>query len=69
MRLSIFTVNSVQQYRHFALLDTQGRCIAFKSCKGIPQNGEWVQVNEVNLACLNRALPARALARSNTLPL
>ncbi|AHC35789.1 hypothetical protein A7317_12835 [Pseudomonas fluorescens] len=66
MRLSIFRVNSVQQYRHFALLDTQGRCIAFKSCEGTPQNGEWVQVNEVNLAWLYKALPAHALARSNT---
>ncbi|AHG41231.1 hypothetical protein N018_13860 [Pseudomonas syringae CC1557] len=63
MRLSIFTVN---RYRHFALLDTQGRCIAFKSCEGIPENGEWVQVNEVNLAWLNRALPVLALAKSNT---
>lgn len=66
MRLSMLRVN---RYRHFALLDAQGRCIAFKSCEGIPENGEWAQVNEVNLAWLNRALPARALAKSNTRPL
>ena len=63
MRLCIFRVN---RYRHFALLDTHGRCIAFKSCEGIPENGKWVQVNEVNLAWLNRALPARVLAMPNT---
>ncbi|MGE7813209.1 hypothetical protein ACQKMW_07290 [Pseudomonas sivasensis] len=63
MRLSIFRVN---RYRHFALLDTQGRCIAFKSCEGIPENGKWVQVNEVNLAWLNGALSARVLAMPKT---
>ncbi|SDT28462.1 hypothetical protein SAMN05216598_4820 [Pseudomonas asplenii] len=69
MWLSLFRVNRLQHYRHFALLDTHGRCIAFKSCEGIPQNGKWVQVNEINLVWLNRALPARALAKSITQPL
>ncbi len=69
MCLSFFRANRAQHCHHFALLDLQGRCIAFKSCEGIPRNGEWVQVNEVNLAWLNRTLPARAVVRSHTLPI
>ena len=61
MRLSMFGFYRATPYRHFALLDIHGRCIAFKSCEGMPQNGKWVQVNEVKLAWLNRALPAGAL--------
>ncbi|GAA0264595.1 MULTISPECIES: hypothetical protein [Pseudomonas] len=59
----------VERYRHFALLDTQGRCIAFKSCEGTPQNGKWVQVKHINLAWLNRVLPAQALTGPPTPPL
>ncbi|MBA1293188.1 hypothetical protein G7025_07435 [Pseudomonas lurida] len=69
MRFSVFGFKGVQRYRHFALLDTQGRCIALKSCEGMPRNGDWVQVNAINPAWLNRVLPARALAEPATSPL
>ncbi|KPA95070.1 hypothetical protein [Pseudomonas asplenii] len=46
--------------RHFALLDQNGICLAFKSCRTRPQNGNWVDVEEVCLAWLHRPLPASA---------
>jgi hypothetical protein len=29
------------------------------SCEGIPARGEWVEVNEVNLARLSQTLPSQ----------
>ncbi|MCK6188245.1 hypothetical protein [Pseudomonas sp. EYE_354] len=59
MRLSIGLFKRAIKYRHFALLDTHGRCIAFMSCERIPARGEWVEVNEVNLAWLSQTLPGQ----------
>lgn len=57
MRLCIGLLKRARKYRHFALLDTHGRCIAFMSCERIPARGDWVEVNEVNLAWLSQTLP------------
>ncbi|TDF84605.1 hypothetical protein [Pseudomonas sp. H9] len=46
--------------RHFARLDTQGHCLAFKQCANKPEAGNWVEINEIRLAWLNRPLPANA---------
>ncbi|CRM93942.1 hypothetical protein [Pseudomonas sp. 22 E 5] len=59
MHCSIGLFKRVKKYRHFALLDTHGRCIAFMSCQGIPARGEWVEVNAVNVAWLGQTLPGR----------
>jgi len=59
MRLSIGLFKRARKYRHFALLDIHGRCVAFMSCEGIPTRGEWVEVNEVNLAWLSQTLPSQ----------
>ena len=59
MRLSIGLFKRAIKYRHFALLDIHGRCVAFMSCEGIPARGEWVEVNEVNLAWLSQTLPSQ----------
>ncbi|MDQ0654924.1 hypothetical protein [Pseudomonas cedrina] len=57
MRLRISLFKRAIKYRHFALLDLQGRCIAFMSCEEIPSRGEWVEVEAVNLAWLDQPLP------------
>lgn len=56
MRLSVFIFNKAKRYRHFALFDEQGHCIAFKSCERMPTPGNWVHVKDINLAWLNRPL-------------
>lgn len=57
MRLCIYLFKRATKYRHFALLDIHGRCIAFMSCEGVPSPGDWVEVEAVNLAWLNKTLP------------
>ncbi|NVZ60480.1 hypothetical protein HX867_00150 [Pseudomonas gingeri] len=44
--------------RHFALLDQNGICLGFKSCRTPPVNGNWVSVNEIRLCWLHHPLPA-----------
>ena len=61
---SNFIFKRATKYRHFALLDLQGRCIAFMSCKGTPSKGEWVEVKSINLAWLNQMLPGPAFPGS-----
>ncbi|MCW2268173.1 hypothetical protein D3C77_577000 [compost metagenome] len=46
--------------RSFARLDNQGRCLAFKQCAVPPGGAEWVEIDEIRLAWLNRPLPASA---------
>ena len=47
-------------FRHFALLDAQGRCQAFKHCSQPPVGGGWVEVEEIRLSWMHQPLPARA---------
>jgi len=54
---SLFTRSSM---RTFARLDAQGHCLAFKQCTTPPTTGNWVEIDEVRLAWLNRPLPASA---------
>ncbi|WP_017905701.1 hypothetical protein [Pseudomonas asplenii] len=61
MRPSNFLLTYPASPRHFALLDRNGLCLAFKSCRNRPQNGNWVEVKEVCLAWLHHPLPASAL--------
>ncbi|HWD30735.1 hypothetical protein ACIKP7_11880 [Pseudomonas caricapapayae] len=49
-----------QPKRNFARLDSQGHCLAFKQCATRPNTGDWVEINEIRLAWLNRPLPASA---------
>ena len=65
MCLSVFRFKCAKRYRHFARFDEQGRCIAFKSCERIPTLGNWVQVDEINLAWLS---PTQPQADLNALP-
>ena len=46
--------------RHFALLDAQGCCLAFKQCKLPPVGDGWVEVEETRLSWMHRPLPASA---------
>ncbi|KAA0949636.1 MULTISPECIES: hypothetical protein [unclassified Pseudomonas] len=47
-------------HRHFALLDQQGRCQAFKQCSLPPVGNGWVEVEEIRLSWMHHPLPARA---------
>jgi len=49
-----------QQFRSFALLDSQGRCQAFKHCLMAPIGEGWVEIQEIRLNWLHQALPANA---------
>ncbi|QXI26995.1 hypothetical protein [Pseudomonas vanderleydeniana] len=55
-----FLLTSPNAPRHFVLLDQNGICLAFKSCRDRPQHGNWVGVEEVRLAWLHHPLPAHA---------
>ncbi|SDU82613.1 hypothetical protein [Pseudomonas mucidolens] len=46
--------------RHFALLDPQGCCQAFKQCDLPPVGEGWVEVEEIRLSWMHHPLPARA---------
>ena len=46
--------------RQFALLDSQGRCQAFKECSQPPEGQGWVEIEEIRLSWMHRPLPARA---------
>lgn len=60
MRFLSSMFKKTQRYRHFARLDNQGICIAFKSCRAAPANGDWVEVERVNLCLLGKPLPGNA---------
>ncbi|MGH8449408.1 hypothetical protein [Pseudomonas sp.] len=47
-------------HRHFALLDANGHCLAFKQCSLPPVGEGWVEVAETHLGWMNRPLPASA---------
>ncbi|PYY92070.1 hypothetical protein DNK59_00530 [Pseudomonas sp. TKO26] len=49
-----------QSFRSFALLDSQGRCQAFKHCLAVPVGDGWVEIQEVRLNWLHQPLPASA---------
>ncbi|PWB35360.1 hypothetical protein DCO48_02765 [Pseudomonas sp. SDI] len=49
-----------QPQRQFVRLDAQGLCQAFKRCEQAPSGSGWVEVGEIRLHWLNRALPANA---------
>jgi hypothetical protein len=68
MRLSIFIVNRATKYRHFALLNSQGCCIAFKSCERMPTQGEWVEITAINLAWFNQTLPGHGRRDNEATP-
>jgi len=55
---SLFTRKSA--LRQFALLDSQGRCQAFKECSQPPVGQGWVEIEEIRLSWMHRPLPARA---------
>ncbi|MFO2465030.1 hypothetical protein OOJ96_14555 [Pseudomonas sp. 15FMM2] len=55
---NLFTPKPV--HRHFALLDQQGRCQAFKQCSLPPVGEGWVEVEEIRLSWMHHPLPARA---------
>ncbi|NQD94580.1 hypothetical protein HP532_18200 [Pseudomonas sp. CrR25] len=46
--------------RSFALLDSDGRCRAFRQSAQAPLGAGWVEVNEQRLAWLHQQLPANA---------
>ncbi|OPA89804.1 hypothetical protein BFW87_22320 [Pseudomonas fluorescens] len=62
MRLLSLILKKTSRCRHFALLDAQGLCIAFKSCHATPQNGHWLEVERVNLCWLGKPLPGSVRA-------
>nr|WP_256262384.1 hypothetical protein [Pseudomonas gingeri] len=44
--------------KHFVLLDQNGICLGFKSCRTPPVHGNWVCVSEIRLCWLHQPLPA-----------
>lgn len=52
-------------FRNYALMDSNGTCIGFKKCGRNP-GSQWVQVEEISLARLNKARPGTS--DSNTEP-
>ncbi|MGY2290524.1 hypothetical protein ACW9H6_11375 [Pseudomonas sp. SDO528_S397] len=60
MRLLKSLFMSHTRHRHFALLDAQGCCQAFKQCALPPVGEGWVEVHEVRLSWMHRPLPASA---------
>ncbi|MGB3126057.1 MAG: hypothetical protein WBB95_19775 [Pseudomonas sp.] len=65
MRLlkSLFMPNA--RLRHYALLDLQGHCLAFKQCSLPPVGEGWVEVAEAHLGWMHRPLPASARVSPN----
>ncbi|MDR0277023.1 MAG: hypothetical protein LBJ37_03990 [Paucimonas sp.] len=59
---SLWSLFKRQPQRHFARLDAQGLCQAFKCCEQAPAGAGWVEVSESDLRWLNRPLPASARA-------
>lgn len=57
MRFFSWLFHTPERYRHFALVDAQGTCLAFKSCRAMPANGHWVEVEGVTLSWLGKPLP------------
>lgn len=57
---SLWSLFKRQPQRHFARLDAQGLCQAFKCCEQPPAGSGWVEVSESGLHWLNRPLPASA---------
>lgn len=52
--------------RSFALLDSAGRCQAFKQCQQIPSGHGWVEIEEIRLNWLHQVLPASARITSSS---
>jgi hypothetical protein len=55
---SLFSLR--RRHRHYARLDQQGICLAFKHCAETPCGQGWVEVHEAKLCWLQRPLPASA---------
>ena len=68
MRSFSWVFRKTTDYRHFALLDAEHVCIAFRSCRTKPVGEHWVEVERVNLSWLGRPLPGcpRAEERVST---
>ena len=60
MRLLKSLFFSHTSHRHFALLDAQGCCQAFKQCSLPPVGEGWVEVEETRLSWMHHPLPASA---------
>lgn len=57
---SLFSLRST--YRHYALLDNAGICLAFWHSATPPAGTGWVEINEVRLHWLQQPLPDTARA-------
>lgn len=55
---SLFSLR--RQHRHYARVDHDGICRAFKHCTQPPVGPEWVEITEARLCWLNQPLPATA---------
>ena len=64
MRLLKLLFMSHARHRHFARLDANGNCQAFKECCTPPVGESWVEVAETRLSWMHRPLPASALVSS-----
>ena len=54
--------------RQFALLDTQGRCQAFKECCQAPVGDGWVEIDEIRLSWMHHPLPTHARVSPRPVP-
>jgi len=70
MRFLLSLFASRPRHRNYALLDIQGRCQAFKQCSQAPKGSGWVEIEEIRLNWLHKALPssARVTAQANRSP-
>ena len=61
---SLFSARSA--LRHYARIDQQGICRAFKHCSQAPAGAEWVEVTEQRISWLGQPLPASARISTRT---
>ena len=57
-------LSTTRPHRHFARLDSSGRCRAFKHCTQPPVGDGWVEITEVRLYWLHQVLPPDARVTS-----
>lgn len=60
MRLLKSLFMSQPRHRHYARLDANGHCVAFKQCSLPPVGDGWVEVSEPHLGWMHRPLPMSA---------
>ena len=61
---SLFSPRS--RYRHYARLNQNGVCLAFKHCSVKPLGNDWVEICEPALSWLHHPLPAGARVSAPT---